>query len=215
MSTWPVASHWQTLSHNVVSSTLCLTISGDRHWLHSSCKSNYHATTTAPMFIVRKVWSYPLSFIHCIVWPSLIYVFWLYYPFGIFDLRLLITLPIWCLWFMSSDYITHMVSLIYVFWLHYPFGIFDLRLLITLPIWCLWFTSSDYITHLVSLIYVFWLHYSFGIFDLCLLITLLIWYLWFTSSDYITHMVSLIYVFWLHYPFGIFKLFLQTINYKD
>jgi len=37
---WPVASHWQTLSHNVVSSTshLCRiqthNISGDRHWLH-------------------------------------------------------------------------------------------------------------------------------------------------------------------------------------
>ena len=37
---WPVASHWQTLSHNVVSSTPSLSrirtknISGDRHWLH-------------------------------------------------------------------------------------------------------------------------------------------------------------------------------------
>ena len=36
----PVASHWQTLSHNVVSSTPCLSgiwthnISGDWHWLH-------------------------------------------------------------------------------------------------------------------------------------------------------------------------------------
>jgi hypothetical protein len=29
----PVASHWQTLSHNVVSSTPH-TFSGDRHWLH-------------------------------------------------------------------------------------------------------------------------------------------------------------------------------------
>jgi hypothetical protein len=37
---WTVASHWQTLSHNVVSSTPCMigsrtnNISGDRHWLH-------------------------------------------------------------------------------------------------------------------------------------------------------------------------------------
>jgi hypothetical protein len=36
----PVASRWQTLSHNVVSSTLQLSgvrtrnVSGDRHWLH-------------------------------------------------------------------------------------------------------------------------------------------------------------------------------------
>jgi hypothetical protein len=37
---WLVASHWQTLSHNVISSSPCLSgvwthnISGDRHWLH-------------------------------------------------------------------------------------------------------------------------------------------------------------------------------------
>ena len=31
----PIASHWQTLSHNVVSSTpRTHHVSGDRHWLH-------------------------------------------------------------------------------------------------------------------------------------------------------------------------------------
>jgi hypothetical protein len=36
----PAASHWQTWSHNVVSSTPCLSgiltdnVSGDMHWLH-------------------------------------------------------------------------------------------------------------------------------------------------------------------------------------
>jgi hypothetical protein len=33
---WPVASHWQTLSHSVVSSTPRheRNFIGDRHWLH-------------------------------------------------------------------------------------------------------------------------------------------------------------------------------------
>ena len=36
----PAASHWQTLSHNIISSTPCLSgiwtqnVSDDRHWLH-------------------------------------------------------------------------------------------------------------------------------------------------------------------------------------
>jgi hypothetical protein len=51
----PVASHWQTWSHNVVLIDLIEirthNISGERHWLHiGSCKSSYHTitTTTAP-----------------------------------------------------------------------------------------------------------------------------------------------------------------------
>jgi len=51
---WPVASHWQTLSHNVVHLALIEirthNISGDRHCCIGSCKSNYHTimATTSP-----------------------------------------------------------------------------------------------------------------------------------------------------------------------
>jgi hypothetical protein len=56
----PVASHWQTLSRNVVSSTPRLSgirtcnISEDRHWLHiCSYKSNYYTIT---MTLSCSIW---------------------------------------------------------------------------------------------------------------------------------------------------------------
>ena len=48
----PAESHWQTLSHNIVSSTPCLSgiwthnANGDRHDRIGSYKSNYHTITT-------------------------------------------------------------------------------------------------------------------------------------------------------------------------
>ena len=58
----PVESHWQSLSHNVVSSTPRLrgigtqNVSGDRHWRHiGSCKSNYY-TITATMLHKSITW---------------------------------------------------------------------------------------------------------------------------------------------------------------
>ena len=46
----PVVSHWQTVSHNVVSSTPRLSWVSICTDLTGSCKSNYHTimTTTAP-----------------------------------------------------------------------------------------------------------------------------------------------------------------------
>ena len=53
---WPAVSHWQTLSHNVVSSTPHLSkirthnVNGEGTDCIGSCKSNYHTTmaTAAP-----------------------------------------------------------------------------------------------------------------------------------------------------------------------
>ena len=61
-----VKCHWQTLSHNVVSSTHRLSMilthnySGDRYWLHRCFKSNYHTitTTTTPFYACHFVDQY-------------------------------------------------------------------------------------------------------------------------------------------------------------
>jgi hypothetical protein len=64
------ASHWQTLSHDVVHLVLSgirtQNVNGDRHWLHSSCKSNYHTTTTSPMIEMEL----GFSMIWLKYWPS-------------------------------------------------------------------------------------------------------------------------------------------------
>jgi hypothetical protein len=78
----------------------------------------------SPVYIQRSLFVlFSIFFCPLCCLSSSIYVFWL--PFGILDLRLLITL--WYPRFTSSDY---------------PIGILDLRLLITL--WYLRFTASDY-----------------------------------------------------------------------
>jgi hypothetical protein len=147
------------------------------HLSSPSCFNRFRVAWSLVLWVVVCTLLFVNLFIflfgHCIVCP-LIYGFLLplwylrfmasYYPFGIFDLRLLITplvsliygflLPLWYLWFTAS---------------YYLFGMLDLRLLITslvslisgflLPLWYLWFTAS---------------YYPFGILDLRLLITSLV-----------------------------------------
>ena len=50
---WPITSHWQTLSHNVVSCTphisgIQMLVVMGTDWI-GSCKSNYHTITMAPV----------------------------------------------------------------------------------------------------------------------------------------------------------------------
>jgi len=78
---WPDASHGQTWSHNVVSSTPRLrgittyNVGGDRHWHDSigSCKSSYHMimTTMVPHI---EVW-YPTR--SWILFMNLVVIVWM------------------------------------------------------------------------------------------------------------------------------------------
>ena len=57
----PVASHWQTLSHNVVSSTPRLSgtrthnVSSDRHWLHNFLILTYSQYLATILFIIYDI----------------------------------------------------------------------------------------------------------------------------------------------------------------
>ena len=88
----PAASHWQTLSHKVASSTtrhVC-----DMNWLvigtdcTSSCKSNCHmiTTTTAPQLVFKACSFWPVHYVcrqlvlkYCSFWPVLMFAFCLYF----------------------------------------------------------------------------------------------------------------------------------------
>jgi hypothetical protein len=61
----PAASYWQTLSHNIESSTLHLSrirthnASGDRHWLYTTCKNMNHSSVQHEPFLC-STWTIPL-----------------------------------------------------------------------------------------------------------------------------------------------------------
>ena len=66
---WPVSSHWQTLSHNVVSSTPHQWVGFELKTLVviatddiGSCKSNYHTITIIEWTIENEnIWNYKMN----------------------------------------------------------------------------------------------------------------------------------------------------------
>ena len=65
----PAARHWRTWSHNIVSSTSCLSeirtpkVSGDRHWSKLYKKPNYHPEHL-PLLAARYRWELDPSVIN-------------------------------------------------------------------------------------------------------------------------------------------------------
>jgi hypothetical protein len=62
---WPVACHWQTLSHNVVSSSPCLNgiqthnVSGDGHWL----QPNFLLFQLIMLMMLSNNWSFNKNYV--------------------------------------------------------------------------------------------------------------------------------------------------------
>ena len=122
----PVASHWQTLSHNIVSSTPRDLNSQPYLWLMictdctCNCKSNYHTTTTTPWGASRfvdKFWYYYIQLFSlikkkqfCVLW-RLKYEVWRY-PLSIrsFVLNYFTIMSL----FMTYRRFINQISLLYV-----------------------------------------------------------------------------------------------------
>jgi hypothetical protein len=69
----PTASHWQTYSHNVVHLAMS-TISGDRHLLKGSCKSNYHTIMTMMTPNINRTMFYALIRSSCLIELTFLFV---------------------------------------------------------------------------------------------------------------------------------------------